>query len=108
LVLTESIGGAGVLVLTILPGALVIYFVRNCIAKGALGRVKKRRGGISMDWTWTIPTATFFVIIAATLVTFTVLAIKYWKVPPHQHALDRNNAGGDRLFITLLGSPFLI
>jgi predicted small integral membrane protein len=35
-----------------------------------------------MDWmAWTLPTATFFVIIAATLVTFTVLAIKYPEVP---------------------------
>ncbi len=60
-----------------------------------------------MDWmAWTIPTATFFVIIAATLVTFTVLAIKYPEVP-RIGILRIETTRGDRLFITLLGSAFL-
>lgn len=43
-----------------------------------------------MEWmAWTWPTATFFAIIAATLVTFTVLAIKFPETP-------RNGAFGDR------------
>ena len=60
-----------------------------------------------MDWmAWTIPTATFFVIIAATLVTFTVLAIKFPEVP-RIGILRIETTRGDRLFITLLGSAFL-
>ena len=60
-----------------------------------------------MDWmAWTIPTATFFVIIAATLVTFTVLAIKYPEVP-RIGILRIETTRGDSLFIPLLGSAFL-
>ncbi len=60
-----------------------------------------------MDWmAWTIPTATFFVIIAATLVPFTVLVIKYPEVP-RIGILRIETTRGDRLFITLLGSAFL-
>ena len=60
-----------------------------------------------MDWmAWTIPTATFFVIIAATLVTFTVLEIKFPEVP-RIGILRIETTRGDRLFITLLGSAFL-
>lgn len=60
-----------------------------------------------MDWmAWTWPTATFFVIIAATLITFTVLAIKYPEVP-RVGILRIETTRGDRLFITLLGSAFL-
>ena len=45
--------------LTIIPGAIVIYFVRNHIAKGfALG------SGVMLDWmAWTIPTALVFVFV---------------------------------------------
>ena len=35
-----------------------------------------------MDWmAWTWPTAAFFGIIAVTLITFTILAIKFPEVP---------------------------
>lgn len=60
-----------------------------------------------MDWmAWTWPTATFFMIIAAILITFTVLAIKYPEVP-RTGILRMETTRGDRLFITLLGSAFI-
>ena len=48
-------------VLTILPGALVIWFVRNYIAKGfALGRVVRRAPIVSVSWmAWTWPDGDF-------------------------------------------------
>jgi predicted small integral membrane protein len=60
-----------------------------------------------MEWmAWTGPTATFFVIIASLLITFTVLAIKYPETP-RVGVLGIETTRGDRLFITLLGSAFL-
>ncbi len=57
-----------------------------------------------MAWTW--PTAAFFVVIAALLVTFAVLAIRYPETP-RAGVLRIETTRGDRLFITLLGSAFL-
>ena len=60
-----------------------------------------------MEWmAWTWPTATFFIIIAAILTIFTVLAIKYPEVP-RTGILRIETTRGDRLFITLLGSAFI-
>jgi predicted small integral membrane protein len=60
-----------------------------------------------MEWmAWTGPTAVFFGIIAATLVTFTVLAIKFPETP-RTGVLGTETTRGDRLFITLLGSAFI-
>lgn len=60
-----------------------------------------------MDWmAWTWPTATFFLIIAATLIVFTILAIKYPEAP-RVGILRTETTRGDRLFITLLGSAFI-
>ncbi|WP_339763778.1 DUF2160 domain-containing protein [uncultured Sulfitobacter sp.] len=60
-----------------------------------------------MEWmAWTWPTAIFFAIIAATLVTFTVLAIKFPETPKNG-VLGIETTRGDRLFITLLGSAFI-
>ena len=60
-----------------------------------------------MDWmAWTLPTALFFAVIAAILVTFTILAIKFPEVP-RIGILRIETTRGDRLFITLLGSAFL-
>ena len=56
-----------------------------------------------MDWmAWTLPTALFFAVIAAILVTFTILAIKFPEVP-RIGILRIETTRGDRLFITLLG-----
>lgn len=57
-----------------------------------------------MAWTW--PTATFFGVIAALLLIFTVLAIRYPETP-RQGVLGIETTRGDRLFITLLGSAFI-
>lgn len=57
-----------------------------------------------MAWTW--PTAAFFGVIAALLITFSILAIKYPETP-RMGILRIETTRGDRLFITLLGSAFI-
>lgn len=57
-----------------------------------------------MAWTW--PTAAFFALIAAMLVVFSVLAIRFPEVP-RKGVLGIETTRGDRLFITLLGSAFI-
>ena len=57
-----------------------------------------------MAWTW--PTATFFIVIALLLITFTILAIRYPETP-RVGVLRIETTRGDRLFITLLGSAFI-
>ncbi|MCR9086230.1 MAG: DUF2160 domain-containing protein [Rhodobacteraceae bacterium] len=60
-----------------------------------------------MDWmAWTWPTAIFFLVIAAILITFTFLAIRYPETP-RVGILRIETTRGDRLFITLLGSAFI-
>ncbi|MEI4197586.1 DUF2160 domain-containing protein [Roseovarius sp. E0-M6] len=60
-----------------------------------------------MDWmAWTWPTAIFFMVIAALLITFAVLAIKFPETP-RTGILRIETTRGDRLFITLLGSAFI-
>jgi predicted small integral membrane protein len=55
---------------------------------------------------WTLPTAIFFLVIAALLVLFTLLAIRYPETP-RTGILRIETTRGDRLFITLLGSAFI-
>ncbi|WP_316015523.1 DUF2160 domain-containing protein [Roseobacter sp. HKCCA0434] len=60
-----------------------------------------------MAWmAWTTPTAIFFAVIAALLVLFTVLAIRFPETP-RAGVLGIETTRGDRLFITLLGSAFI-
>ncbi len=60
-----------------------------------------------MAWmAWTLPTAIFFATIAALLITFTILAIKFPETP-RVGVLRIETTRGDRLFITLLGSAFI-
>lgn len=60
-----------------------------------------------MEWmAWTWPTALFFIIIASTLIVFTILAIKFPEIP-RNGVLGMETTRGDRLFITLLGSAFI-
>lgn len=60
-----------------------------------------------MEWmAWTLPTATFFTVIACLLVVFTLLAI-YKPEMPRVGVLRIETTRGDRLFITLLGSAFI-
>ena len=57
-----------------------------------------------MAWTW--PTAAFFAVIAALLLAFAILAIRYPETP-RTGVLGIETTRGDRLFITLLGSAFI-
>lgn len=57
-----------------------------------------------MAWTW--PTALFFAVIAALLVVFSILAIRFPETP-RVGVLRIETTRGDRLFITLLGSAFI-
>ncbi|MCB1385937.1 MAG: DUF2160 domain-containing protein [Nitratireductor sp.] len=57
-----------------------------------------------MAWTW--PTAIFFAVIAALLLTFTFLAIRFPETA-RTGVLRIETTRGDRLFITLLGSAFI-
>ncbi|MEM9736612.1 MAG: DUF2160 domain-containing protein [Pseudomonadota bacterium] len=60
-----------------------------------------------MDWmAWTWPTAIFFMVIAALLITFTILAIKFPETP-RVGILRIETTRGDRLFISCLGSAYL-
>lgn len=55
---------------------------------------------------WTLATALFFWIVAALILTFLVLAIRFPEAP-HIGVLRIETTRGDRLFITLLGSAFI-
>lgn len=60
-----------------------------------------------MEWmAWTLPTAMFFVAIAATLVAMGLLHRKYPSTP-RTGVLGIETMRGDRLFISLLGSAFI-
>jgi predicted small integral membrane protein len=55
---------------------------------------------------WTLATALFFWVIAALILLFLVLAIRFPEVP-RVGLLRIETTRGDRLFITLLGSAFI-
>ena len=55
---------------------------------------------------WTFPTALFFWVIAALLLFFTWLAIRFPETP-RKGFLGIWTTRGDRLFISLLGSAFI-
>lgn len=55
---------------------------------------------------WTFPTALFFWVIAALLLVFTWLAIRFPETP-RRGVLGIWTTRGDRLFISLLGSAFI-
>ena len=55
---------------------------------------------------WTFPTALFFLVIAAQLLAFTWLAIRFPETP-RRGVLGIWTTRGDRLFISLLGSAFI-
>ena len=62
---------------------------------------------MDLSWmAWTTPTAIFFAAIAALLVVFTALAIRFPETP-RRGVLLIETTRGDRLFITLLGSAFV-
>ncbi len=55
---------------------------------------------------WTLPTALFFLFIAALLAVFTLLAVRYPETP-RRGVFRMDTTRGDRLFISLLGSAFI-
>jgi len=55
---------------------------------------------------WTLPTATFFVLLALTLGVMTWLAVAYPETE-RVGVLHIPTTRGDRLFISLLGSAFI-
>lgn len=55
---------------------------------------------------WTFPTALFFWVIAALLLAFTWLAIRFPETP-RRGILGIATTRGDRLFVSLLGSAFV-
>ena len=55
---------------------------------------------------WTLATALFFWVIAALILTFLVLAIRFPETP-RVGILRIETTRGDRLFVTLLGSAFI-
>lgn len=94
-------------VLTIVPGGIVIWFVRHYIAKGfAMGRVW--RGGRHMfSWmVWTTPVAVFFSCIVLMLVAMTVWELKSPTVE-RKGFLPLRTTRGDRLFIGLMAAAWL-
>ena len=74
------------------------------------------RGEDGREWTapmieggwmaWTFPVALFFFCIAALLILFTLLAMRFPETP-RVGVLHIETTRGDRLFITLLGSAFI-
>jgi predicted small integral membrane protein len=59
-----------------------------------------------MAWTW--PTAAFFAFILACLVTMTVWELKSPGGGPRHGILGLDTTRGDRLFISLLGTAFIL
>ncbi len=63
---------------------------------------------MSLNWmAWTIPTATFFIVIFCMLVGMTIWEIKCPGGAPRIGILRFETTRGDRLFVTLLGSAFI-
>ncbi len=91
-----------------------IITVMLAILAGLFFAVPRSEDG--MQWTdpmikggwmaWTFPVALFFFCIAALLILFTLLAIRFPETP-RLGVLHIETTRGDRLFITLLGSAFI-
>jgi predicted small integral membrane protein len=61
---------------------------------------------MDLSWmAWTLPTSDLFGCLAGLLLTFTDACIKYFPETPRVGVLRIETTRGDRLFITLLGSP---
>lgn len=62
---------------------------------------------ITQGWmAWTFPGALFFWVVAALLVVFTFIAIRFPETP-RRGILRIETTRGDRLFISLLGAAFI-
>src|SRR5262249_6597121 len=96
--------------LNIVPGAFVLYFVRNYLAKG-FPLARFGAGGdpaMGLPWmAWTWKTAVFFAAIALLLVGMSVWE---WRSPggaPGRGILGIHTTRGDRLFISLLAAAYV-
>ncbi len=99
-------------VLTIVPGGIVIWFVRHYIAKGfAMGaRVERRptiRRSVMLSWmVWTTPVAVFF-----TCIVIMLIAMTFWEVRSpatlRKGFLPIATTRGDRLFIGLMCAAWI-
>jgi predicted small integral membrane protein len=89
-------------VLTIVPGAIVIWFVRQLHRQGL------RHGeSVMFDWmAWTLPVAVFFISIVGMLIGMTVWEIKS-PTTERRGFLPIATTRGDRLFIGLLSAAWL-
>ena len=97
-------------------GTALWIFAAFFAAVGAFLLLSAPRSESGIDWTasmspggwmaWTLATATFFYVIAALIVIFTLLAIRFPETP-RIGILRIETTRGDRLFITLLGSAFI-
>lgn len=62
---------------------------------------------MTLEWmAWTLPTATFFIVIACLLVSMTIWQIKAPSIE-RKGFLPIATTPGDRLFIGLLGSAYI-
>jgi predicted small integral membrane protein len=89
-------------VLTIVPGAIVIWFVRQLHRQGLC-----HGEGVMFEWmAWTLPVAVFFICIVLMLVGMTVWEIKSPTVM-RKGFLPIATTRGDRLFIGLLSAAYM-
>ena len=59
-----------------------------------------------MAWTW--PTAAFFAFVAGSILWMTVLEVRHPGGAPRRGILRLDTTRGDRLFISMLGSAFIL
>ena len=94
-------------VLTIIPGALVIWFVRNYIAQAASRWAGSEGGAMDLSPGWPGPgRRPLFFAFFALLAAMTVLAARRPEVE-RIGILGMPTTRGDRLFLSLLGAAFI-
>ena len=90
-------------VLTIVPGAIVIWFVRHYIAKGFAHGPRLEGGNAMFDWmAWTLPVAVFFTCIVLMLARHDGAGSCARRRVLRKGFLPMATTRGDRLFIGLL------
>ncbi len=100
----SSVGWLTTVIVVIMGGLLsALFWAAPRTEDGIAWGDPMRPGG----WmAWTLATALFFWVIAALILTFLVLAIRFPEAP-RVGLLRNETTRGDRLFITLLGSAFI-
>lgn len=93
---------------------LAVVLVMGAVLAGLFWAAPRTADGIAWGdpmspggWmAWTLATALFFWVIAALILLFLVLAIRFPETP-RQGVFRIETTRGDRLFITLLGAAFI-